>query len=142
MPVVRLSDVPELAEIGPDIDTLVMKKAIGSSKRDPNFHMQVNTDSLSLTYIKIFGRLRRIRCDESDRAMFIVDGHAIVKVGDEEPAHVTAGDFVLIPKGTPYEFKGNLTYVVVNSPAYREGSDLRNESYDGPPKRAGEDAWK
>ena len=142
MPVVRLRDVPELAEIGPDIDTLVMKKAIGSKKRDPNFHMQTNTDSLSLTYIKIFGRLRRIRCDESDRAMFIVDGHAIVKVGDEEPAHVTAGDFVLIPKGTPYEFKGNLTYVVVNSPAYREGSDLRNESYDGPPTRPAEDAWK
>jgi mannose-6-phosphate isomerase-like protein (cupin superfamily) len=142
MPVVRLSEVPELAEIGPDIDTLVMKKAIGSNKSDPNFRMQVNTDSLSLTYIKIFGRLRRIRCDESDRAMFIVEGHAIVKVGDEEPAHVTAGDFVLIPKGTPYEFKGNLTYVVVNSPAYREGSDLRNESYDGPPTRAAEDAWK
>ena len=142
MPVVRLREVPELAEIGPDIDTLVMKKAIGSNKSDPNFRMQVNTDSLSLTYIKIFGRLRRIRCDESDRAMFIVEGHAIVKVGDEEPAHVTAGDFVLIPKGTPYEFKGNLTYVVVNSPAYREGSDLRNESYDGPPTRAAEDAWK
>ena len=142
MPVVRLREVPELAEIGPDIDTLVMKKAIGSNKSDPNFHMPVNTDSLSLTYIKIFGRLRRIRCDESDRAMFIVEGHAIVKVGDEEPAHVTAGDFVLIPKGTQYEFKGNLTYVVVNSPAYREGSDMRNDSYDGPPTRAAEDQWK
>ena len=141
MPVVRLSDVPEVAEIGPDIDTLVMKKAIGSSKRDPNFRMPINTDSLSLTYIKIFGRLRRIRCDESDRAMFVVQGDAIVKVGDEEPEHVTAGDFVLIPKGTPYEFKGNLTYVVVNSPAYREGSDLRNDAYDGTPTRAGKDTW-
>jgi mannose-6-phosphate isomerase-like protein (cupin superfamily) len=136
-----LSDVPELAEIGPDIDTLVMKKAIGSNKRDPNFRMSINTDSLSLTYIKIFGRLRQIRCDESDRAMFIVGGDAIVRVGDEEPQHVSQGDFVLIPRGTPYEFKGNLTYVVVNSPAYREGSDMRNESYDGPPARAGEDAW-
>ena len=141
MPVVKLSEVPELSEIGPDIDTLVMKKAIGSNKSDPNYRMSVNTDSLSLTYIRIFGRLRRIRCDESDRAMFVVQGDAIVKVGDEEPAHVTAGDFVLIPRGTPYEFKGNLTYVVVNSPAYREGSDLRNESYDGPPTRADKDSW-
>jgi mannose-6-phosphate isomerase-like protein (cupin superfamily) len=136
-----LSDVPELAEIGPDIDTLVMKKAIGSNERDPNFRMSINTDSLSLTYIKIYGRLRRIRCDESDRAMFIVEGDAIVRVGDEEPQHVSPGDFVLIPRGTPYEFKGNLTYVVVNSPAYREGSDMRNESYDGPPARTGKDAW-
>lgn len=141
MPVVKLSDVPELAETGPDIDTLVMKKAIGSNNRDPNFRMPLNTESLSLTYIKIFGRLRRIRCDESDRAMFVVQGDAIVKVGDEEPAHVTTGDFVLIPRGTPYEFKGHLTYVVMNSPAYREGSDLRNESYDGPPTRAGKDTW-
>jgi hypothetical protein len=141
MPVVRLSDVPELAEIGPDIDTLVMKKAIGSSSRDPNFRMPISTESLSLTYIRIFGRLRRIRCDESDRAMFIVEGHAIVKVGDDEPAHVSAGDFVLIPRGTPYEFKGNITYVVVNSPAYREGSDLRNEAYDGPPRRDAKDTW-
>lgn len=141
MPVVKLSDVPELAEIGPDIDTLVMKKAIGSNRGDPNFRMPFNTDSLSVTYIRIFGRLRRIRCDESDRAMFVVQGEAIVKVGNEDPAHVTAGDFVLIPKGTPYEFKGDLTYLVMNSPAYREGSDLRNDSYDGPPVRDAKDTW-
>ncbi len=141
MPVVRLSEVPELAEIGPDIDTLVMKKAIGSKTRDPNFHMAVSTESLSVTYIRIFGRLRRIRCDESDGAMFIVEGHAIVRVGDDEPAHVSAGDFVLIPKGTPYEFKGDITYIVINSPAYREGSDLRNVAYDGPPTRKGDGSW-
>ena len=142
MPVVRLRDVPELSEIGPDIDTLVMKKAVGSASRDPNFRMPITTESLSLTYIKIFGRLRRIRCDESDRVMFVVAGDAIVQVGDEAPAHVEPGDFVLIPKGTPYEFKGNLTYVVVNSPAYREGSDLRNNAYDGPPARPHVDGWK
>src|SRR5439155_6400424 len=105
MPVIRLSEVPELAEIGPDIDTLVMKKAIGSPSRDPNFKMPVATESLSVTYITIFGRLRQITCDESDRAMFIVNGQAIVKVGEDAPAHVSQGDFVLIPRRTPYEFK-------------------------------------
>ena len=103
---------------------------------DPNFKMPVATESLSVTYITIFGRLRQITCDESDRAMFIVNGQAIVKVGEDAPAHVSQGDFVLIPRGTPYEFKGNLTYIVINSPAYREGSDQRDESYDGPPVRA------
>jgi len=142
MPVIRLRDVPEVSEIGPDIDTLVMKKAVGSAARDPNFRMPISTESLSLTYIKIFGRLRRIRCDESDRVMFVVAGDAIVQVGDESPAHVEPGDFILIPKGTPYEFKGNLTYVVVNSPAYREGSDLRNNAYDGPPTRPHPDDWQ
>ena len=138
MPVIKLVDVPELAVIGPDSETLVMQKAIGSSSRDPNFQMAISTDSLSVTYIKILGRHRSIRCDESDRVMYIVEGEAIVKIGDEQPAHVRAADLVLIPRGTPYEFKGNFTYLVMNSPAYREGSDLRNDAYDGPPTRGAE----
>lgn len=141
MPIIKLASVPQLAEIGPDIDTLVMRKAIGSPARDPNFHGAQATESLSVTYIQIFGRLRRIRCDESDRVMFIVRGDAIAQVGDEPPAAVSEGDFVLIPKGTPYEFKGNITYLVINSPAYREGSDRRNDQYDGPPARPARDEW-
>lgn len=37
MPIMRLTDVPEVAETAPDSDTLVMKKAIGSLERDPVF---------------------------------------------------------------------------------------------------------
>jgi len=141
MPIIRLKDVPEIAETGPDRDTVVMKKAMGSKRRDPAFVGEFQTDSLSITYIKVWGRLRRMLCEETDRAMFIVEGDLIAKVGDEPPEHVKVGDFVLIPKGTPYEFKGNCTYLVINSPAYREGSDLRNDAYDGPPQRAGKDRW-
>lgn len=139
MPIIRLDDIPEVAEIGPDVDGLVMKKAIGSNRRDPAFTLQVDNDSLSVTYVRIWGRHRRILSVESDRAMFIVTGDAIVQVGDETPAHVNAGDFILIPKGTPYEFHGHMTYLVINSPAYREGSDRRNDAYDGAPIRSGED---
>ena len=137
MPIVRLADIPEIAETGPDSDTLVMKKAIGSRERDPAFVMPNETPSLSITHIKIWGRLQQITCDETDRAMFVIEGDAIARVGEEDPARVSAGDFVLIPKGTSYEFKGNLTYLVINSPAYREGSDRRDSSYDGPPVRQG-----
>lgn len=135
MPVIKLQDVPEIAEIGPDRDTLVMKKAIGSNERDPAFAMPDETPSLSITYIKIWGRLQQITCDETDRAMFIVDGDGIARVGDDPPQRFGPGDFILIPRGVPYEFKGNLTYLVINSPAYREGSDLRDPAYDGPPVR-------
>ena len=69
--------------------------------------------------------------------MFIVEGDAIAQVGEEEPTHVKEGDFILIPKGTPYEFKGDLTYLVINSPAYEEGTDMRDDSYDGPATREG-----
>lgn len=140
MPVIRLADVPEVAETGPDSDTLVMKKAIGSRDRDPAFAMPDETPSLSITHIKIWGRLQQITCHETDRAMFIVEGDAIARVGNDKPVYVGPGDFILIPKGTSYEFKGNLTYLVINSPAYREGSDERDASYDGPVVRVGGEA--
>lgn len=138
MPVIRLHDVPEISMVGPDSASLVMKKAIGSKKRDPNFAMPSATESLSITHIKHWGRHRRITCMESDRVMFVVEGEAIARVGKEPPARIIAGDFVLVPKGMPYEFSGDFTYLVVNSPAYKEGTDLRDDAYDGPPVRAGE----
>lgn len=137
MPIIRLADVPQVAETGPNSDTLVMRKAIGSRERDPAFAMPQETPSLSITHIKVWGRLRQMTCNESDRAMFIIEGDAIARVGDEDPTYVGPGDFILIPKGTSYEFKGNLTYLVINSPAYREGSDLRDDAYDGPVVRKG-----
>ncbi|MEP6753486.1 MAG: hypothetical protein ABI959_12130 [Candidatus Dormiibacterota bacterium] len=136
MPVIRLTDVPEIAAVGPDSAPLVMKKAIGSRKRDPSFAMPTSTDSLSITHIKHWGRHRKITCKESDRVMFVVEGDAITRVGQEPATHIGPGDFVLIPKGTPYEFSGNFTYLVINAPAFKDGSDLRDDAYDGPPLRA------
>ena len=124
VPVIRLSDVPEIAVLGRDANPLVMKKAVGSTSRDPNFKMPVSTDSLSITHIRHWSRHRRIRCEESDRVMFVVEGETIVKIGDEPPARLTAGDFALIPRGTAYEFSGEFTYLVINAPAFKEGSDI------------------
>lgn len=138
MPIIRLSEVPENSEIGADGDTLIMRKAIGAKTRDPAFAMPHQTESLSITHIKLWGRLRQMTCHESDRVMFVIEGDGITRVGEEDPRYVSAGDFILIPQGTSYEFDGSITYLVINSPAYREGSDLRDDSYDGPPVRRGD----
>ena len=134
MPVIRLADVPEIAQIGPGQDTIVMKKAIGSRELDPAFEMPDETPSLSITHVKIWGNLQRSASEETDRAMFIVEGDGIARVADEQAQRFGPGDFILIPKGVPYECNGNFTYLVINSPAYREGSD-RNPAYDGAPVR-------
>ena len=123
MPVVRLSEVPEVAVGG--ANPLVMKKAVGSKVRDPNYAMPTTTDSLSITHIRHWSHHRRMKTDESDRAMFVVDGEASVQIGDEPVEVLRAGDLALIPKGTPYEFSGEFTYLVINAPAFREGSDTR-----------------
>ena len=122
MPVVRLSEVPEVTVSGPN--QLVMKKAIGSSRRDPAFAMPESTDSLSVTWIRHWLHHQRMRCDESDRVMFVVEGDAAVQIGDEPEEVLRAGDFALIPRGTAYEFSGDFTYLVINAPAFMQGSDI------------------
>ena len=128
MPVVRLSEVPEIAIGGPETNPLVMRKAIGSKLRDPNFAMPTSIESLSVTYIKHWSRHPRMTCHESDRAMFVVEGETTVQIGDEPVEMLKAGDFALIPRGTPYEFSGEFTYLVINTPAFREGSDVRDDA--------------
>ena len=124
MPVIRLADVPETAQIGPGLDTIVMKKVIGSRERDPAFEMPDETPSLSITHVKIWGHLGRSSNEETDRAMFIVDGDGVAQVGDDRPQVFEPGDFILIPRGVPYECDGNFTYLVINSPAYLQGTDV------------------
>ena len=135
MPVIRLADVPEIAQIGPDRDTIVMKKVIGSAERDAGFEMPDETPSLSITHVKIWVSLQRTANEKTDRAMFIVDGDGVARVGDERSQRFGPGDFILIPKRVPYGCDGNFTYLVINSPAYREGTDLNDPAYDGAPVR-------
>ena len=123
MPVIRLADIPETSQLGPGRDTIAMKKVIGSRERDPAFEMPDETPALSITHVKIWGSLQRTSNMETDRAMFIVDGDGVARVGDEGPQRFGPGDFILIPKGVPYECNGNFTYLVINSPAYRRGTD-------------------
>jgi len=122
MPVVRLSEVPEVAVSG--ANPLVMKKAVGSRLRDPKFAMPAATESLSITHIRHWSHHRRMKSDESDRVMFVIDGETSVQIGNEPVEILHAGDFALIPRGTPYEFSGEFTYLVINAPAFREGSDI------------------
>ena len=127
MPVIRLAEVPEIAVDTPGA-TLVMKKAIGSLNRDPAVATPFSTESLSVTYIRHRSRHRRMRSGESDRVMFVVEGETTVQIGEEPPEQLGAGDFALIPKGTPYEFSGDFTYLVINAPAFRQGSDILTQT--------------
>ena len=124
MPVIRLEEMPEIAQTGPGLDTIIMKKVIGSSKSDPSFTGPDDTSSLSITHVRVWGQLRRTICNESDRVLFIVEGGGVALVGYEPPQGFKSGDFILIPKGTPYECEGDFTYLVINSPAYREGTEF------------------
>ncbi len=108
----------ELAEIREEGYPLVMKTVI---------NRQDHSEELSVTWVKIWGHHKKMVCDVSDRAYYIIEGEGEFQVGDDEPYDVQATDFVFIPKGVPYVFDGNMSYLVMNGPAFVPGSDQELE---------------
>ncbi len=79
--------------------------------------------ALSLTWVRIDGRHRRLRTDASTRAYYVVDGSLTLQVGEAAEVLLHAGDHHVVPRGVSYELRGQATYLVANAPAYREGDD-------------------
>ena len=107
---------------GADIETeaepenaILYKRIVRRDLHGPDF---------SLTWVRLEGRHRPLVCHESQRVCYIIEGSAVFALGDSEPEPVAAGDVVVIPRGTPYGFEGRITYLVMNSPAFRPGSDI------------------
>lgn len=83
----------------------------------------VHGPDISVTWIKINGRHRRLVCEASDRVYYILSGKGMFTLGAAVPALAETGDTVFIPRGTPYAFEGDMTYLVMNGPAFRPGTD-------------------
>jgi hypothetical protein len=79
--------------------------------------------ALSLTWVRIDGRHRRLRTDASTRAYFVVEGTLRIGVAGGDEVLLGAGGYHVIPRSAPYELSGQATYVVANGPAYQEGDD-------------------
>ena len=109
---IRPDELPEIEK--PDND-LVMKLVV---------HRDQHSRDLSVTWVRIDGRHRRLKCETGDRVYYIIEGEGRFQVGDDAPWHTgSAGDLVFIPRGVPYELEGTLTYLVINGPAFGPGSD-------------------
>ena len=111
--IIRPKDLPEtLQEPRP----LALKRVV---------NIDEHTDQISVTWARLWGHHDRVVNRISDRVYYIIEGSARFQVGDNTPVEdVTAGDFVFIAKDVPYEFEGEMLYVVMNGPAYRTASDI------------------
>ncbi len=110
--IIRPNDTPEAAQDG---RPLTLKRVI---------NIDEHSSDISVTWVDIWGHHDRVVNDISDRVYYIIEGDGRFQVGDGPPIEpVTAGDFVFIAKGVPYEFDGHMRYVVMNGPAYRTASD-------------------
>jgi quercetin dioxygenase-like cupin family protein len=80
-------------------------------------------NALSMTWVALRGRHRRLVCHESDRVYYVLSGSASLRLGDSPAESLNAGDSVFIPRGTAYDLDGDIDYLVMNGPAFRPGSD-------------------
>jgi mannose-6-phosphate isomerase-like protein (cupin superfamily) len=81
---------------------------------------------LSLTRVRLEGSHRPLHTDRSARVYYVLEGSASFTVGQEELV-AGPGDVVVVPRGETYSLAGELTYLVLNAPAYREGDDVYDE---------------
>jgi mannose-6-phosphate isomerase-like protein (cupin superfamily) len=91
---------------------------------------------LSITRVRLDGHHRRLRTDTSARVYFVIEGGGTMTIGDDAPSPVADGDVVVVPRGMAYHLDGPLTYLVLNTPAFREGDDVYLEA-EAPGTRRG-----
>jgi mannose-6-phosphate isomerase-like protein (cupin superfamily) len=109
---IRLDAVPEIAEPSND---LVMRRLVDATSGEGN---------LSVTWVRLAGQHRRLRTDHSTRLYYVVEGDGWFALGEEPEVAIHAGDVVVVPRGTPYALGGELTYLVINGPAFAAGDDM------------------
>jgi mannose-6-phosphate isomerase-like protein (cupin superfamily) len=79
---------------------------------------------ISMSWIRLKGRHCRLVCYETDRVYYILTGSAEFRLGEAAAEKAQAGDSVFIPRGTPYDFTGEMDYLVMNGPAFLPDSDV------------------
>jgi mannose-6-phosphate isomerase-like protein (cupin superfamily) len=112
---IRLGEQPEVE--APD-DDLVMRALVRAD----------HTGDLSVTHVRLQGAHRPLLTERSTRVYYVLEGSATFTVGDAEPFLAQAGDAVVVPRGKLYALEGDLTYLVLNGPAYVEGDDVYEEA--------------
>ena len=112
---VRRDDAPEIVD---ELDALVMRKLVRAD----------HGPDISVTWVRLSGRHRRLLTRRSTRLYYVLDGSATFVVGDEPQFEARRGDVVVVARGTPYEFWGEVTYLVVNGPAFVEGDDVYEQA--------------
>lgn len=82
----------------------------------------INTD-FSAARVEINGNHGEMKNTREDRIYFILKGEGKFVINDKENA-VSQNDLVFIPKDTPYNIIGTMTYLLICSPAFNAEYDV------------------
>jgi mannose-6-phosphate isomerase-like protein (cupin superfamily) len=97
---------------------------------EPDNHLQLAAlvagedcgGQISVTWVRIDGRHRRLRTRRCTRVYVVLDGALEIEDADGAVA-VAAGEVATIPRGAAYTLEGTATYLVINAPAFVDGDD-------------------
>lgn len=116
-------------------DTVRIDPATVPLVAEPSNDLQLRTlitaaqtgGDISVTWVKLEGRHRRLRTRRSTRVYAVLDGRIDVQLADEPAVPLTAGQLGIVPRGVPYALAGTGTYLVINAPAFVPGDDEYDE---------------
>ncbi len=83
---------------------------------------------ISITWVQIAGRHRRLRTQRSTRVYALLAGELTIELDDAPAAAIPVGGVAVVPRGAFYALEGTGTYLVINAPAFVDGDD----EYDQP----------
>lgn len=83
-------------------------------------------ERLGCGVFRVETRHGRIRNERSDRLYLVLEGQGRFTV-DGDGFDVAAGDVVLVPRGTTYDYEGGMRLFLVHAPANRDEADLSLE---------------
>ncbi len=112
---IRPYDVPETEA---KADNVVMRPLV---RRD------LHGNDVSLTWVQLSGPHRRLRTERSTRVYYILSGSGEFLLAGRPAFQAATGDAVVVPRGVAYDFTGDMTYLVVNGPAFADGDDIFEE---------------
>ena len=102
---------PEIPE--PE-NSLKLKTLLSSIKSD---------GAISVTEVEISGEHRKLRTNSILRTYYLVSGSLEFEIDCKSGINMQAGDVLTLKEGCEYSLKGTAKYLVINTPAFKDGDD-------------------
>ena len=82
-----------------------------------------SNSAISVTEVEISGEHLRLKTNSILRTYYLVSGSLEFEVDGETGIFLNPGDLLTLKQGCEYNLKGNAKYLVMNTPAFKDGDD-------------------
>jgi quercetin dioxygenase-like cupin family protein len=102
------------AEIAEPENSLNLKTLLNSVK---------SGGAISVTEVEISGEHQRLRTNSTLRTYYVVSGSLEFTIDGQSGIAMQVGDVLTLKAGCEYSLKGSAKYLVINTPAFKDGDD-------------------